>query len=315
MRPSTLVELAERAGIAVPVIRGFGSFTAFSATYLAACEVLRTPEDLARLVYEWSRTRPRGAVWMEPAFYAAHHRHRFGTDGAIMDMVLERRRRGRLARRRGGADAGGRPDRRTRRRRWSRPASPHSLRRPGRGVVRAGQRRGDRAAGALRRGLRRGPRGRTPLHAPRRRAGRTARGGALDPLGADRIQHGVRPDRGPGAGEAPRRQRHVPRRVPHLQPAARGGPVARGAPAAPLLDAGFSAASTPTTRCCSGPACWRSTSWCAPRWGSTTVAMATIARASIDSSGTPDRAQVVGPGWGSATGSRRPERPHTPHPS
>jgi hypothetical protein len=40
MRPSTLSELAERAGIPVPEIGGYGSFTAFSATYLAACQVL-----------------------------------------------------------------------------------------------------------------------------------------------------------------------------------------------------------------------------------------------------------------------------------
>ena len=30
MRPSTLAELADRAGIAVPEIRGYGSFTAFA---------------------------------------------------------------------------------------------------------------------------------------------------------------------------------------------------------------------------------------------------------------------------------------------
>ena len=90
MRPSTLSELAERAGIPVPEIRGYGSFTAFSATYLAACQVLQTPEDFARLVYEVVEDGVLdGAVWVEPSFYAPHHRDRFGTDEAIIDMVLD----------------------------------------------------------------------------------------------------------------------------------------------------------------------------------------------------------------------------------
>jgi adenosine deaminase len=90
MRPSTLSELADRAGIPVPEIRGYGSFTAFSATYLAACQVLQTPADFARLVYEVVEDGVLdGAVWVEPSFYAPHHRDRFGTDEAIIDMVLD----------------------------------------------------------------------------------------------------------------------------------------------------------------------------------------------------------------------------------
>ncbi len=90
MRPSTLAELADRAGIPVPEIRGYGSFTAFSATYLAACQVLQTPDDFARLVYEVVEDGVLdGAVWVEPSFYAPHHRDRFGTDEAIIDMVLD----------------------------------------------------------------------------------------------------------------------------------------------------------------------------------------------------------------------------------
>jgi adenosine deaminase len=90
MRPSTLAELARAAGIPVPEIRGFGSFTAFADTYLAACEVLRTPEDFARLVYEVVEdSMLDGAVWVEPSFYAPHHRDRFGADADILDMVLD----------------------------------------------------------------------------------------------------------------------------------------------------------------------------------------------------------------------------------
>jgi len=90
MRPSTLAELADAAGIPVPEIRGYGSFTAFSDTYVAACQVLETPEHFARLVYEVVEDSVLdGAVWVEPSFYAPHHRNRFGEDEAIVDMVLD----------------------------------------------------------------------------------------------------------------------------------------------------------------------------------------------------------------------------------
>jgi adenosine deaminase len=52
MRPATLTELAETAGIEVPSVRGFGSFAAFADMYVAACEVLRSDDDLRRLVDE-----------------------------------------------------------------------------------------------------------------------------------------------------------------------------------------------------------------------------------------------------------------------
>jgi adenosine deaminase len=90
MRPATLAELADDAGIPVPEIRGYGSFTAFADTYLAACQVLLTPEHFARLVEEVVEDSVvDGAVWVEPSFYAPHHRDRFGEDEAIVDMVLD----------------------------------------------------------------------------------------------------------------------------------------------------------------------------------------------------------------------------------
>ena len=90
MRPETLAELAGGYGIPVPEIRGFGSFSAFAATYLAACDVLRTPEDLARLVRECIEdAAASGAVWIELAFHPAHHRPRFGSDRRIVELVLD----------------------------------------------------------------------------------------------------------------------------------------------------------------------------------------------------------------------------------
>jgi len=90
MRPTTLAELAGDAGIPVPEIRGYGSFTAFADTYLAACQVLETPAQFARLVYEVVEDSVLdGAVWVEPLLYAPHHRDRFGQDEEIVDMVLD----------------------------------------------------------------------------------------------------------------------------------------------------------------------------------------------------------------------------------
>jgi len=90
MRPATLHELAERYGIEVPPIRGFGSFPEFSGMYQAACDVLRTPEDLRRVVDEVVEDAAvAGAVWVEPAIYVPHHRKRLGSDEAVLEIVLD----------------------------------------------------------------------------------------------------------------------------------------------------------------------------------------------------------------------------------
>lgn len=90
MRAATLAELAERAGMAVPPVRGYGSFAAFADMYDAACEVLRTPEDLARVVREAALdAAAAGAVWLEPALYAPIHNARLGPDRDVLEIVLE----------------------------------------------------------------------------------------------------------------------------------------------------------------------------------------------------------------------------------
>jgi len=89
MRPGTLAELAAGYGVPVPQIRGFGSFRVFASTYLAACDVLRTEADFTRLIDETlDDAVDSGAVWIEIAFHPAHHRPRFGTDEQILEMVL-----------------------------------------------------------------------------------------------------------------------------------------------------------------------------------------------------------------------------------
>ncbi|HEV7523507.1 MAG TPA: adenosine deaminase, partial [Acidimicrobiia bacterium] len=89
MRPDTLRELADAAGIEVPPIRGFGSFAAFSGMYMAACDVLTSPDALARLTREVIEDSARdGAVWVEPAVYVPHHNQRLGPSEEVLEIIL-----------------------------------------------------------------------------------------------------------------------------------------------------------------------------------------------------------------------------------
>jgi len=90
MRPSTLEELCARDGIPVPVPSGYGSFTQFADTYLAACEVLRSADDLRRLTFEVVEDAAQdGCVWIEPSFYPGHHVGRLGDERELWEMVFE----------------------------------------------------------------------------------------------------------------------------------------------------------------------------------------------------------------------------------
>jgi adenosine deaminase len=89
MRPSTLVELADHYGIPVPATRGYGTFSAFVGQYRAACEVLRQPEDLIRLVHEVVEDAAlAGAVWIEPQYLPTTHLARLGAEDYTTDLVL-----------------------------------------------------------------------------------------------------------------------------------------------------------------------------------------------------------------------------------
>ena len=90
MRPDTLAELAAYHGVALPATRGYGTFTEFVAQYQAACAVLRTPEDLRRLVREVvADAADAGAVWVEPQFYPYHHEHAIGSTTEAIELVLD----------------------------------------------------------------------------------------------------------------------------------------------------------------------------------------------------------------------------------
>ncbi len=194
MRPATLAERAGHYGMDVPEISGFGSFTAFVGMYRAACEVLRTKEDIARLLTEVVEDAAEaGAVWVEPACWPVHHRDVLGSDADVLEFLLETAAR---AARQTGVGVGliVAADR------TLDPAEAVDLaqlaaRYAGRGVVGFGLANDEdgfppepfaeafaiaRAAGLL-----------AVPHAGEL-AGPASVRGALDELGADRVQHGVR---------------------------------------------------------------------------------------------------------------------------
>ncbi|HEX2574842.1 MAG TPA: adenosine deaminase [Aquihabitans sp.] len=90
MRPATLAELAAAQGIAIPATRGFGSFTAFAEMYLAACVVLRGEAEVRRVVDEVvADAALAGAVWVEPATYVPQHADRLGGPEAALEVILD----------------------------------------------------------------------------------------------------------------------------------------------------------------------------------------------------------------------------------
>jgi adenosine deaminase len=90
MRPDTLSELAGKYGMAVPEIRGYGSFPVFAGMYLAACEVLQHPDDWRRLITETAEDgAAAGAVWIEPSVFLPRHRDRLGIEEEVLEMALD----------------------------------------------------------------------------------------------------------------------------------------------------------------------------------------------------------------------------------
>ena len=90
MRPSTLSTLAAQYSIDVPPTRGYGSFAAFAGMYLAACDVLRGEDDIRRLFDEVIEDAAlAGCVWVEPAFYLPRHAPLLGSDEKVLDVALD----------------------------------------------------------------------------------------------------------------------------------------------------------------------------------------------------------------------------------
>ncbi|MEM7025950.1 MAG: adenosine deaminase [Pseudomonadota bacterium] len=77
MRRDTLASLCSHYGIALPDdTRGlaFDNFSGFLKVFWAACDVIRTRDDLARLIREVAEdAAAEGVWWLEPAFDAARY--------------------------------------------------------------------------------------------------------------------------------------------------------------------------------------------------------------------------------------------------
>jgi adenosine deaminase len=194
MRSSTLHELCDAQGSPIPAFSAaYGTFADFQARYIAARGAIRSVDDLVRLVAEVvADAAVDGAVWIEPAVHLPGHRA-LGTDDFVLERLLEAGERASAAT---GVGVG-----------WlvsvDRTLSPElaieqalvAARNAENGVVSFGL-ANDEAAGA--------PEPFGPAFAIARDAGiisaphagehggpESVRG-ALDALGADRVQHGIR---------------------------------------------------------------------------------------------------------------------------
>jgi len=197
MRPVTLHELADRYGVSLPSLQGDGSFAAFVGMYRAASSVLQSPEDYQRLMLEVAQDAAEaGAVWIEPAVWLTQNQARrlgLRDEEAILELLTDAAQR---AERQTGVGIGLMMS-------TNRTRAPEEVvglahlaaRYAGRGVVafgladdesRVGPQPFAEAFGVARAaGLICAP------HAGEL-AGASSVLGALDALGAHRIQHGVR---------------------------------------------------------------------------------------------------------------------------
>jgi adenosine deaminase len=104
MRKSTLVERAEHYGIPLPPVGSYRSFTEFAQLYEAACAVLRTHDDLRRLVRESVEDAARsGAVWLEMGVRPTLHLSKFASEAEILETFIDE---GRVAGRQLGVEVG-----------------------------------------------------------------------------------------------------------------------------------------------------------------------------------------------------------------
>ena len=94
MRPATLAEIAAGYGVEVPATRGYGSFAAFSGLYQAAEAVLKTEDDIRRVVREvLEDAAADGAIHIEPQMYPGRYAQRLGSAGDVLDLIIDQGRR------------------------------------------------------------------------------------------------------------------------------------------------------------------------------------------------------------------------------
>jgi adenosine deaminase len=90
MRDSTLKELAEREGIPAATVRHYGDFKTFGETMGAVANVLRSEEDVRRLVRETVEDAGEdGVVWLELSVWPGFLRGRLGSPQDVMALLLD----------------------------------------------------------------------------------------------------------------------------------------------------------------------------------------------------------------------------------
>ncbi len=88
-RPSTIIELAARAGVDYEPPTAFGSFAEFEAAYLAMVEFIRTPDDVVRICHEIVADEAmQGVAYTQPMFAPGFFSERFGmSDAEVFDVM------------------------------------------------------------------------------------------------------------------------------------------------------------------------------------------------------------------------------------
>ena len=296
MRPATLAELAERHGMTVPATSGYGDFPAFSAMYKTAATVIHTEDELARIVSEVVEDAAvDGAMWIEPSFQPRMHAHTFGSVEAVVDIIVG-----------AAADAAARfglgvglmmGGDRTEPVEHAAENARLAVKYAGRGMVAFGL-ASDEAIGRAEWFVdafdiaRRGGLLSTP-HAGEL-AGPDSILAALDVLGADRLQHGVRAVEDPALVERLAASDVCldvcPTSNIMLQVAASYGEH----PLTQLLDAGVKCSINADDSLLFGPGLLEEYELCRSEFGFDDERMATIARASIEASGAPTESIASG---------------------
>jgi adenosine deaminase len=90
MRASTLLELARRGGIPAPTPRHYGDFKAFGETIAGVANVIKTEEDMRRLVREVIEDAHHdGVVWLELSVWPGFLRGRLGSHQDVMAVLID----------------------------------------------------------------------------------------------------------------------------------------------------------------------------------------------------------------------------------
>ncbi|MFI9756475.1 adenosine deaminase [Streptomyces sp. NPDC051963] len=91
MRPATLADLARRYGVPVPDMDAYSGFGEFGLRYDEAVSLVRCEDDLRRVVREVVEDAATdGAVWLEPAVNPVRYGRAFGRSSAyVLDLMID----------------------------------------------------------------------------------------------------------------------------------------------------------------------------------------------------------------------------------